>query len=422
MHQTDPKRATFGEVLRIAEFRAIWIADAQSVAGDQLARVSLAIMVFGRTGSAALTALVYALTYLPAIVGGAFLAGIADHLPRRTVMVCCDLIRAVLFGLAAIPQTPLAVICVLIVLAVLTSSPFAAAESATMPVILAGDRYVVGIGLRVTTGQIAQLAGFAGGGIIVATIGPHWGLAIDALTFAASAVLIFRFVHRRPAPERAEAGPKPAYWRGMLSGGRIVFSDARLRSLVLLAWLAGFYVVPEGLAPSYVAAIGAGSGVVGLLMAADPAGSAVGAGVLVRLVPDRLHARLITPLAVLTGIPLMVFAFEPGVVASLALLVTVGACSAFQVYASTTFMRILPDHNRGHAFGLAQSGLIAVQGLGIAAFGVVADHIGAPRAIGLSGAIGVTLAMFFGLAWERARTRSAAERAGDPARAIGVDR
>jgi hypothetical protein len=66
-------------------------------------------------------------------------------------------------------------------------------------------------------------------------------------------------------------------------------------------------------------------------------------------------------------------------------------------------MRIVPDHQRGHAFGLAQSGLIAVQGLGIAGFGVVADHIGAPRAIGLAGAIAAALAVGLGVAWERAR-------------------
>ncbi len=420
--QGRTKRATFGDVLRIAEFRAIWLADAQSVAGDQLARVSLAIMVFSRTGSAALTALVYALTYVPAIVGGAVLAGIADHLPRREVMICCDLIRAVLFGLAAIPGTPLVIICVLIVLAVLSTSPFSAAESAIMPAILTGDLYVVGIGLRVTTGQLAQLAGFACGGVIVAAIGPHWGLGIDALTFAMSAALIARFVKRRPVPEREQSGPPRAYWRSMLDGARIVFSDARLRSLVLLAWLAAFYVVPEGLAPSYVAAIGGGSGVVGLLMAADPAGSAVGASLLVRLVPEWLRPRLIAPLALLASLPLIVCAFKPNVVASFALLASVGVFSAFQVVASTTFMRIVPDHHRGHAFGLAQSGLIAVQGLGIAVFGVIADHIGAPRAIGLAGLIGAGLALVFGFAWERARPVEAGYRATDSASAIGADR
>ena len=403
MHQPAAKRVTFGDVIRIREFRAIWLADAQSIAGDQLARVALAILVFDRTKSPALTALVYALTYLPAIVGGALLAGIADHSPRRTVMIWCDLIRAALFAAAALPRMPLAVICVLIVLAVLSTSPFSAAESATVPAILSDELYIVGTGLRVTTGQLAQLTGFAGGGVVVGVVGAHWGLAIDAATFAVSAALIARYVEHRATPQRSDAGPRSPYWRSMLDGARTVFGDRRLRSLMLLAWLAAFYVVPEGLAPSYVAAIGGGTGVVGLLMAGDPAGSAIGASLFVRLVPERVRSRLIAPLAFLAAIPLMVLAFKPSVAASVALLGLVGVCSAFQIQASTTFMRIVEDHQRGHAFGLAQSGLIAVQGLGIAAFGLIADHLGAPRAIGLAGAIGAVLALVFGAAWERAR-------------------
>jgi MFS family permease len=403
MHQDTTKRPTFGDVLRIREFRAIWLADAQSIAGDQLARVSLAILVFARTGSSALTALVYALTYLPAIIGGALLAGIADHFPRRTVMIWCDLIRAALFGTAAISGMPIPVMCVLIVVAVLSTSPFAASESAIVPTILVGELYVVGTGLRVTTTQLAQLVGFAGGGALVGVVGPHWGLAIDALTFVVSAVLIYAFVGHRAVPARDGARSDGPYWRSMLDGARTVFADRRLRSLVLLAWLAAFYVVPEGLAPSYVAAIGGGTSVVGLVMAADPAGSALGAGLFVRLVPDRVRARLIGPLAFAAALPLIVCAAAPPVGVSVVLLVAVGLATAFQIQASTTFMRIVPDHQRGHAFGLAQSGLIAVQGLGIAGFGVVADHIGAPRAIGLAGAIAAALAVGLGVAWERAR-------------------
>lgn len=404
MHQQGRNGATFGEVVRIPEFRAIWLADAQSIAGDQIARVSLAILVFQRTGSTGLTALVYALTYLPAIVGGALLAGIADQFPRRDVMVACDLIRAALYGVVAIPRMPLGVVGVLIVLAVLTTSPFSAAESAMMPTILAEhEMYVVGAGLRTTTFQVAQLFGFALGGVLVGAIGSHWGLAIDAATFAVSAALVARFVVNRPVPPRmADPDDEPPR-RRMLDGARTVFGDARLRSLMLLAWLAAFFVVPEGLAPAYVAAIGGGSVAVGAIMAADPAGSAIGAALFVRLVPPAVRAWMMSLLAFAAGLPLIAIGWKPGIVVSVLLIAAAGLCSAFQVQAATTFMRVVPDHQRGQAFGLAQSGLIAAQGLGIAAFGFVGDHIGAAHAIALAGAIGSALAILLGLSWERAR-------------------
>ncbi|MGH8966506.1 MAG: MFS transporter, partial [Actinomycetes bacterium] len=41
-----------GAVFRVPEFRVVWGAELVSVAGDQLARVALAVLVYGRTGSA----------------------------------------------------------------------------------------------------------------------------------------------------------------------------------------------------------------------------------------------------------------------------------------------------------------------------------------------------------------------------------
>src|SRR3978361_2570218 len=96
------ERVTFAAVLRVREFRVLWLADAQSAIGDQIARVALSVLVFERTESAVLTALAYALTFVPAMLGGVLLSGLADRLPRRPVMVGCDLIRAGLLACVAV--------------------------------------------------------------------------------------------------------------------------------------------------------------------------------------------------------------------------------------------------------------------------------------------------------------------------------
>ena len=56
--------------------------------------MAIAILVYARTHSAFLTALAYALTYLPPIAGGPLLSGLANLFPRRRVMVACDVFRA----------------------------------------------------------------------------------------------------------------------------------------------------------------------------------------------------------------------------------------------------------------------------------------------------------------------------------------
>ena len=60
---------------------------------DQFAQVAIAILVCRRTGSPLLTALAYALTYLPPIAEGPLLSALADLFPRRRVMIVCDVIR-----------------------------------------------------------------------------------------------------------------------------------------------------------------------------------------------------------------------------------------------------------------------------------------------------------------------------------------
>jgi MFS family permease len=102
--EVPPARAaTFREVFADREFRAIWLAEFASVAGDQFARVALTVLVYERTQSPLLTALTYAVSYLPWLVGSLFLSDLADSLPRRDVMVGADLGRMLLVAAMTLP-------------------------------------------------------------------------------------------------------------------------------------------------------------------------------------------------------------------------------------------------------------------------------------------------------------------------------
>jgi hypothetical protein len=395
-------QATFREVLGVGEFRAIWIAEFQSVFGDQLARVAVSVLVYLRTGSAALPALTYSLTYLPDLFGGLFLSGFADRFPRRAVMLTADLARVALVGLLALPSTPLPLLAVLLLVAQLLNSPFNAAQAATVPVVLDGDRYLVGQSLRQVTNQAGQLAGFAAGGVVIALIGPYRGLAVDAASFLVSAALIGWGVRSRPAPE-ADGSAGATVWR-LVAGARTIWRDDRLRALVALAWLAGFVIVPEGLAVPYAVEIGGGSTTAGLLLAAHPAGIVLGAFVLGRWVRPETRLRWVGVLAIGAIVPLLGYAARPGLLITIGLLLVSGFCAAYQVTASSTFMRLVPDAARGQAFGLAGSGLIAVQGIGLVLGGVLVLGMGsAGRTVAVIAAAGILFAIPAALGWHRAR-------------------
>ena len=398
-HRRAPeKQASYREVFAIREFRGMWTAQVLSYAGDQFAQVAIAVLVYHRTGSALLTALAYALTYLPPIAGGPLLSGLADLFPRRRVMIICDIIRAGLVALMAIPSMPFAGLCGLLFVTVLLGAPFSSARSALLPDVLPGDTFVVGSAIGNISFQASQILGFVAGAAVVATLKPYRTLATDALSFALSAVIVAGWVKPRPSPHR-DTGKRPSLWAVSRAGLAMVFGHPVLRTLLLFGWLAGFCIVPEGLAAPYAHSLHGDALTVGLLMAAMPLGTVAGAFAFGRLVPPSGRIRMMGWLAMASCAPLIGSAFNPPLWAVLILWALAGAGGAYQLAAAAAFVQTLAPEGRARAFGLAQSGLLAVQGLGILAGGAVANVIGAPVAVGLAGLLGLCAAAILSMSW-----------------------
>ena len=125
-----PPRATFRDVFAVREFRALWFSEILSVAGDRLALVALTLLVFQQTRSPLLTAVVYASGYVPWVIGGLFLADVADRRPRRSVMVFCDVVRTVLVAAMAVPHVPIGALVALLFAATMFAPPFESARAA----------------------------------------------------------------------------------------------------------------------------------------------------------------------------------------------------------------------------------------------------------------------------------------------------
>jgi MFS family permease len=398
-HREEP--ATFRAVFRVGEFQSLWWAQVLSIMGDQLARVALTLLVFARTHSAALTALTYALTFLPDLIGGPLLSGLADRYPRRSLMVAADLARAVLVALMALPGTPLALVCVLLVIVQFLASPFNAARGAVLPAILEGDLFVAGQAVINITYQIGQLGGYVAGGALVAVTGSHTALAIDAATFLASAALVRFGLAHRPVP----AGEHPTSrttLASLRSGATLVWRNRTLRSLITLACVAGFYIMAEGLSVPYAKQLGGGAVTAGLLFAANPAGTVIGMTLLTRLVPPDRRLRLLGPLAVLSCGVLALCALRPNLAGTLVVWGLSGAATSFQTVAAAAFMRNVPDSGRGQAFGLASTSLRVSQGLGVVVAGALAQMWAPSTVVAVGGAIGAVVAVLAATAWHRA--------------------
>jgi len=242
-------------------------------------------------------------------------------------MIVCDLFRVGTAGLTAVPGIPFAALCTLLFCTVLAGVPFSSARAALMPEVLPGDKFVVGSAVGNITFQASQILGFVAGAAVVAILDPHKTLAIDAGTFVLSALIIGFGVRPRPAPAR-DGAERTSLWSASADGIRLVFGGRLLLTPLLFGWLAGFYIVPEGLAAPYARPLHGSALTVGLLMAAVPLGSVIGAFLLGRVAAPSARIRMMGWLAVLSCGPLVGSAWNPPLWLVLALCILAGGAVA----------------------------------------------------------------------------------------------
>ncbi len=374
------------------EFRAIWTTRGLSLLGDQLARVALAVLVFQRTGSAALTGAAYAATFLPYLVGPS-LAGAADRRPRKGILVTLDLARAGAVGAMALPGMPLLWMCVLLALVTAASPVYDAARSAMLPEVLTDGLYPTGLAICSITTEAAQVLGFACGGVLVAAVGARTTLALDATTFLVSALVLARWIKPRPAA-RSRSASQTSHLR---STTRLVLRGPILRRLVALAWMNAFWIVPEGLAAPYAHRLGGGAVSVGLLLSALPLGCAVGAIVLTSIARPERRLQLMLPMALGAGLPLAVCALHPGLVLSMILWGLCGVGTAYNVVANAAFVEEVPNACRSQAIAIVTTGMVAGQGLAVLLGGLVASLVAPWFVVSGAGFLAVLTVMTVGM-------------------------
>jgi len=395
-----PPRATFRDVFAVSEFRNLWLSEVLSVAGDRLALVALTLFVYDRTGSPLYTALTYAAGYVPWVIGGFFLAGIADRRPRRGVMVTCDVVRTFLVAAMIIPGMPLIALVGLLFATTMFAPPFESARASITPDILHGEQYVLGTAIIQTTFLAGQVVGAAGGGVAVAFFHVKPSLVIDAATFVLSALLIQFGTKSRPAAAKpGSAAARQSPLANMAAGFRLVFGNTGLRTLVLMGWLVVWYTVPEGIAAPYAHVLHGGSIATGAVLASTALATAIVTPLFSRVLTPRRRIDWMGPLAILTNGTLVLIAFHPNLIISLTIFSVSSAFGTYQIAANTAFVVRVPNERRAQAFGIANMGVIVGQGITFVGAGAAAERFSPALVIGVAGAIGMLLAIVLTAQW-----------------------
>ncbi|MFE9723114.1 MFS transporter [Streptomyces sp. NPDC005794] len=410
--EADPGARGYRAVFAVREFRAVFAAHLFSLLGVTVSELALTVLVYDLTGSPLLSALTFALNFLPYLVGGTLFAGVADRYPARRVLVVCDLVCAGCVAVMVLPGTSVAGLLALRCAVAAVAPVFTGTRTAALTDILGeGDLCVLGRSLLRLVSQSAMLVGYGAGGLLLTALSPRGAITVTVVTFLCSAALLRLGTRDRPA--RTAEGAGGALLAQSLAGARAVLGDRRIRGLLLLFWVPAFFVVaPEALAAPYADAIGAGPATVGLLMCAMAVGH-IGAELYVgAALRPGARSRLVLPVAALGLLPLLLYAFRPGPALATAALVLAGVGAAYIIGLDQWFVEAVPEQLRGRAMTLLTAGLMTSQGLGMALAGLAAEFVPVHQVVAYAGAIGTVCTLLLVAEVRRTRIRYRSARRG----------
>src|SRR3954466_3704455 len=182
------------------DFRQLWVGDTISQLGTQLSQLALPVLAVtvlnaGPRDMGLLTAaetLAFLVVGLPA---GAWV----DRWRKKRVLVGGDLVRAVVFGsiplVWAFGHLTLSPLYVVALVAGIATVFFDVAYQSYLPSLVSGDQVVDGNAKLQASQSVAQVAGPAAGGALLAVLAAPVLVAADAVSYVLSALFVARIAH-----------------------------------------------------------------------------------------------------------------------------------------------------------------------------------------------------------------------------------
>jgi MFS family permease len=277
-----------GALWRDGAFVRVFAASAVSYFGSFITRVALPLAAIYLLGAGALEmSAIRSFELVAWLVVGLFAGAWVDRLRRRPIMIGADLGRALLLGSIPIAYlagalTLLQLVVVAFLAAILTTF-FDTASTAYLPTIVERRRLIGANSALSAAASTAEITGFGLSGFLVQLLTAPIAIAIDAVSFLVSAVLLVGI--RRREPPRPPAADREPVLHEIRAGVREVAGSSTLRALALAH--AGNHVLWGVFGTTYLLfatrELGLGAAAIGIVTAVGGAGSLVGAAVAARL-------------------------------------------------------------------------------------------------------------------------------------------
>ncbi|HZQ09713.1 MAG TPA: MFS transporter [Anaerolineae bacterium] len=358
-----------------------------SLAGDMVLFIALPFWVFQLTGSAMATGIMFAALMIPQFVLSPIAGVFVDRLDRKRLMIASDLIRgALMLGYLFVNTADQVWIIYLLAFSESAVSQFfRPSVMAVVPTLVNGEEELTRANAALGASQaLAQLAGPALGGVLVATFGPHSAALFDSASYLFSALMVLLLqipLRQTVAAQAANARQAVTQITEELAQGiRVVLDRPILRivfgSLVLLFLSQGIINVLLVVMVNQIWHVGATE--FGWLISAQGIGGVIGT-LVVGAIAARVSPRMMVIAGgLISGLVLLAIVNQPSIFVAIALILPAGVVFiAFDVGLMTLIQIGSDDSNRGRVSGLMQTTMAAAQLIAIASTSLLADSLGA---------------------------------------------
>ena len=384
---------------RNRDFLTLLVSQSVSAVVDAASVTAFPLLVLALTGSGLAMGIVGAIETGADFLMGTIAGALADRGDRKQMMLVADFGRA--FFTALIPlsdvlhgPTMLVILLVSAPLAILRGF-FRAGYLAAMPNLVGRSQLARGNGILETAYSASFIVGPALAGFLVTAIGPAPTLAIDAASFAISAVGLFLIHRELKAPaDRAASRIVDDIREGVL----YVTRHPVLRTVILLFATTSAVLTPVAAAMTFriVRDLGQSPGAFGLTLTGLGVGTMLGALFASRLGRDANVARVAVVAVFVMGIPLIVAAAVPSL---LAIVVMSGLSGAGEAALVVLYVSVRaansPDELVGRVASTARVIALGLMPIGSLVGGLLIDTVGGTATLGILGVALCALALGF---------------------------
>ncbi|WP_406366995.1 MFS transporter [Streptomyces sp. NBC_01546] len=411
-------------------FTAVLAANTISIAGSSLTLIGVPWFVLQTTGSAGRAGIVAFCATLPVVVAALVGGPVIDRIGRRRVSAASDLICAVSVG--AIPLLHYAgllefwMLCALMAVGGLVHTPGLTARYVLLPSLAehAGTTVARAASLYDAVSRGARMIGAALAGVLIAAFGAETVLLLDAVTFAASALLVAAFLRGVPAAEPQRAAGKVSfagYWAELAEGWAFLTRSRLLMGITVMVMMTNG--LDQGwssvLLPVHGDAALGGATTLGLMISLFGGFALLGA-LLYGVWGERFPRRAVFAAAfLLCGAPRYVTAAFTDTPLPLAVTMALSGLGAgvLNPILTTVVYENVPEELRSRVSGVSTAGCELAMPMGGLAAGLLVDGFGVTRALLLFGGtyLLTTLAPLVFPAWRGLNgTTAAVSRTGRP--------